>query len=338
MKRRGVDILVMAGMAGLLICGASCSKRSPASWYGNLDEGLVAARVLHKDALIFFSSTNWPGMPGSISRDVLTNAALGESLADSCVLINLDIPKGLAASTTAPAASVARIQKLLRTYRVTALPVLFLADCNGLPYARLAYHAGKPDEFVARYQEARKRMDRIQETYLRAQRAHGVERARVLDEAVGMLTMDVILFHRPYVSEIVRLDADGRAGLRTKYMTRVILFEAGDELERKNPEGALQVLDRIEREFGPKGEVRQSMFVIRSQAYAAKQDPIGYLDALQRACEAAPQTETARQAQKMIQSHIKPAEAAATGVINSPAMMLKPGRLPGSGATAPLVP
>lgn len=321
---------VVLGLMILLAGGAACSRRENAVWYTDLEEGLVAARLLKKDALVFFSCTGWPGKPGELSREVLADRTLQEHVSRNCVLINIEIPKVLAPSPTLSQGDIDRIRKIIGVFRLTTMPVFYLTDSNGLPFGREIYQPGRGPLFLKAYDLMQQRKDTIAALYHKARSANGLERARMLDEAVERMPTDILVFHRFYIREIVTLDAENKAGLRNKYTTRFMLFEAGDELERRNPDAALKIVERILTELKPTGELCQAAFFLQSRAFAAKQNPIGMFDALMRAREVAPETEAARSVARMLAESSKPGSFSALELIQ-PMLQL----MPPAGQTAP---
>ena len=65
----------------------------------------------------------------------------------------------------------------------------------------------------------------------RAKKKGGIERALVLDDALVSLPEEMLSKNHQIMREIIALDADGKAGLRRKYLHTVQLKDASEYLE-----------------------------------------------------------------------------------------------------------
>jgi thioredoxin-related protein/Tfp pilus assembly protein PilF len=138
--------------------------------------------------------------------------------------------------------------------------------------------------------------------------AQGLERARLLDQMIdaqaklaqvggGDQTQDV----EKLSQEIIKLDADNKAGLKQKHELRVLLAEATKELRAKNFDAAHAALDKALAVPGLAGESLQEARQTKANCYFAQQEFEKAKDCLQKALEAAPTSQRAPMLKAMIQ-------------------------------------
>ena len=108
-----------------------------------------------------------------------------------------------------------KIAELTQRWQVSGIPTVILADAQGKPYARIMNDPS--EEARARYidnllaaQKVRANRDLA---LARAKSAQGLERAKQLDAALGVLPGDLVeMAYGDRIAEIVALDAKDEAG------------------------------------------------------------------------------------------------------------------------------
>ena len=96
------------------------------------------------------------------------------------------------------------------------------------------------------------------EFLLKAARNQGLERARLLHQALGAMSEDVLTSYADEVREILKLDPADQAGFRAKYLdqeARVRLNEADQLAAKKDWSGVLRVLNEDFEKLQPTGDV-----------------------------------------------------------------------------------
>ena len=109
------------------------------------------------------------------------------------------------------------------------------------------------------------------EFLLKAVRSQGVERARLLDQALRAMPDSILPSYADEFREILKLDPTDQAGFRSKYLAqeaRIKLNEAEELLEKKDWSGILRVLNEDFQKLRPTGEVASNAAFRRRIAHA----------------------------------------------------------------------
>ena len=124
------------------------------------------------------------------------------------------------------------------TYSIQGFPTILLMDHEGRVYGQAGYQEGGPDPYNTMLAELKKKGAGFQAGLAVAMQKQGLERAVAIDDCLKELDEGVVdAYHFDLMKEVVTLDADGEAGLRDKYATKVkqledrrLLDAAGREL------------------------------------------------------------------------------------------------------------
>ena len=256
-----------AALSTIIITFAACLPAQEARWIQDFSKAKAQAKAENKHLLIDFTGSDWCGWCIKLDKEVFSQAAFVEAAPKSFVLVKLDYPNNQDLVTEEVRKQNAVLQK---TYQIQGYPTILLCDADGHVYGQTGYQAGGPDEYTKHLDGLRKQGEAFKAAMLRAEGKQGAERAKALDEVLSAIDAEVADNHHfAIMSEIVTLDADGKAGLKAKYEEKVKkiaeqreLSEVASELqeminadmEAGEGEKALAKLDAVIKE--PKSKLR----------------------------------------------------------------------------------
>lgn len=238
-------------------------------WITSFEEAKAKAQKENKDILINFTGSDWCTWCIRLAQEVFSEPGFAEYAKDKFVLVEADFPMNPQGQ---PEAIDPQHQQLADTYEFQGFPTIMLFDKQGRPFAQTGYQPGGPQAYNAHLEEFRlARVDR-DTSLIAADKLEGTERAKKLDDALGNLPSDLLFpAYASVVEEIIKLDEDNTAELRSQYedrlanhqfMTRVQAIEKqipGTE----NPDEILADIAKVAKEFG--GDPRRSFVVTMFQ-------------------------------------------------------------------------
>jgi hypothetical protein len=191
-------------------------------WLIELEKAKKLATDEGKDLFINFTGLSWCGACTELERDVLTKPEFA-SIANDFVLVRLDYPGDGSRLPEEPAEAT---KSWRETYGINLFPTVILADASGKPYAVTGNNGLKPGPYADHIRKLQGGHARRDATFAKAGAANGIEKAKFLAEGLSALreSMDpvkrsansnpLLLFYADEIDQVVRLDADGTAGLR----------------------------------------------------------------------------------------------------------------------------
>lgn len=215
----------------LLFPFAVCLPAQEATWLQDFDQAKQQAKAEQKHLLIDFTGSDWCTWCIRLEDEVFSKAPFQTSAPQQFVLVKLDYPRDQSRVTDEVRA---QNEKLQQQYEVRGYPTILLTDAEGRPYGQTGYQEGGPEKYVEMLTALKKRGDAFQAAMARAEGKQGAERAAVLDEALTAIDEEVAAAHHlATMQQIVELDADGKAGLKAKYETKVQELAMARDLNRE---------------------------------------------------------------------------------------------------------
>ena len=217
-------------------------------WALDIEDAKAQAAREKKDLFIYFSGSDWCPWCVLFQRTILSRPAFIAEVPKHFVMVQLDSP------TTKPKpTNFALIETLSQRWQIDAIPTVILADAQGKPFARIRNDPS--EEARARYIDnllaARKVRASRDDALARAKSAQGLERAKHLDAALRDLPRDlVVTAYSDLVAEILALDANDAAGLRTHYegsQGAQARNEASVAFQNRDWAGAIQLINGLTR-------------------------------------------------------------------------------------------
>ena len=149
--------------------------------------------------------------------------------------------------------------------------------------------------------------------FAQAETASGVERARALDRGLDAVGPELAAaFYVNVMRDVVALDPNDEAGLRTKYqqlLNRQLLEEELNHAVQRLQSGELReglddIAAMIER-YQPEGDMLQTLELVRAQAFALLNESDAARSAFERSIAAAPGSPAVRDIRQMMDQILK---------------------------------
>lgn len=208
-----------AALSTIIFTFAACLPAQEVSWIQDFAKAKAQAKAENKHLLIDFTGSDWCGWCIKLDKEVFSQEAFQAGAPKDFVLVKLDYPRDESLVT---AEIRAQNETLQQQYEIRGYPTILLTDAEGRPYAQTGYEQGGPEKYMEMLGGMKKRGDAFLAALLRADGKQGTERAAALDEALTAIDEDVAsAYHLGTMEEIVKLDADGKAGLKAKYDEKV---------------------------------------------------------------------------------------------------------------------
>jgi thioredoxin-related protein len=283
-------------LAALL--GAVRALPAEAEWLNDFEAAKTKAAKDGKDLLLEFTGSDWCPWCIRLKKEVFSTDAFKKEAPKHFVLVELDFPK----QTKLPDKLKQQNDKLFKDYQVEGFPTVCLTDARGRIYAKAGYQEGGGERYVGLLGELCAKKPARDALFAKAEKASGIEKAKLLDEALGALEKDdACVGYDDVAAQIIALDSANQAGLKLKYQARMLLGEASAAAEGGDLEAAQAKIEVLLKEPGLPGPSRQEANFLKAMVLVNKKDNSGALNALQAAREAAPQTERAKEIAQVIE-------------------------------------
>jgi thioredoxin-related protein len=214
-----------------------CLKAEDA-WTENISQAIEKAAEDDKDLLLLFTGSDWCPPCKKLEAEVLSNEDFQTEITKHFVLVKFDYPR----NSDQDEMIAEQNKEWAAKFGVDSFPTIFLVDQALKPYAIAGYEEGGFQNYLGLLEESRQvRVNRDEKLRL-ADGKQGLERARLLDDAISELREEIVsLYYPEIVAEIVELDSSDELGLRTKW-------NASQELEmRKMMMTDLMMISRLEK-------------------------------------------------------------------------------------------
>ena len=132
------------------------------------------------------------------------------------ILLKLDSPRDKSKQTPE---EIEQYKVLSKQYAVQGVPTIFLTDAKGKPYWQTVGYSGDPaDKYVANLNAQLATLAKRDAAFAKAEKAKGTEKAKHLAEGLSLVSNELALnTYSEEVAEIIKLDADNKAGLKAKF-------------------------------------------------------------------------------------------------------------------------
>jgi thioredoxin-related protein len=288
----GKAVVVLASL-GCLALAAGAGEL----WTENAKDAMAQAAKEKKDLLMDFTGSDWCGWCIKLDKEVFSQPAFTEEAPKQFVLLKLDFPQRKPQSAELKKQNA----ELQAKYGVEGYPTIVLADAKGRAYAQTGYRPGGAEGYLKHLAELRAGREKRDAAFAQAAAAKGIERAKLLDQAMATLDPGLVMSsYGSVVEEIVKLDPQNKAGLRKKYETRLAVQKIGEALSGGKPDEAIALADKALKAAGRTGDAAQEILLAKSQAYFNKGDKAAAKKVLQEALKAAPKSERAPQIQGIL--------------------------------------
>jgi len=293
-------VLVACGVACLVL--AAGWAPADAAWTENAKEAMAAAAAGGKDLLIDFTGSDWCGWCKRLEAEVFSQEPFTTEAPKSFVLLKLDFPRSIKQSDELKKQNAEWQAKC----RISGFPTIVLADAAGRPYAKTGYRRGGAKLYVAHLAELRKIREARDKALAKAEKAQGIEKAKLLDAALAPIDGSLVMGnYDDVVAQIVKLDPENKAGLRNKYGAMAALVKIEAAVRKKDLDGAIALADKALKTYGNKGVPAQDILFLKSLCFYGKNDKAQAKSLLQAALKAAPDGPKAEQIKIILQRVFK---------------------------------
>ncbi len=224
-------------------------------WTTDADSAIRTAKKEGKDLLFYFAGTEKCKDCQSLEAEVFDQADFQDEITSEYLLVRIEHIE------SSNATEMEKIQSMRwgREFAVTNFPTVFLVDSDLIPFAISGYEKGGVINYLGLLSEFHKvRVDR-DDAMAKAEKAKGLERATLLDQAISGISETIAGVYYPNViEEIIALDADNELGLRGKWNSekeaeqrKVMMTELMLVARLEKPEAAIKEIDKVlaEMEF-----------------------------------------------------------------------------------------
>ena len=224
-------------------------------WTTDPDSAIAAAKKDGKDLLFYFAGTEKCKDCKKLESEVFDQADFQDEITSEYLLVRIEHRDSSIATELEKVHSL----KWTREFAITNFPTVFLVDSELIPFAVAGYEKGGVNNYLGMLTEFHKvRVDR-DEAMAKADKAKGLERAKLLDQAISGVSETVATVYYPKViEEIISLDADNELGLRGKWNSereaeqrKVMMTELLLVARLEKPDVAVKQIDKVlaEMEF-----------------------------------------------------------------------------------------
>lgn len=283
--------------AGAVMMAVSASAADEGAWIKNdFAAAKAKAQKENKNILVDFSGSDWCGWCIKLDKEVFSTPEFTDAASKEYVLAVLDFPRKPENRAKIPAEQAAANEKMIQEFKVQGFPTVLIMNKDGELMGRTGYAPGGPDAYLKSLEKIKADYAAKKAALAKAQQPglSAVERAKALDAALRTMGEDEILpAYRKEVDEIIAADAKNELGLKSHYvpMTQMERIEAA--MQQRDVPAALAVVDGWIKDLSPKGEDLQNMQGLKFQILMASKNRAEALIALQKAIDAAPQSEVA---------------------------------------------
>ena len=281
----------------LLISGGTAIAATGSEWMEDFKAAKARATLEGKDMLLNFSGSDWCGWCIKLKKEVFSQPGFIKKAAKNYVLVELDYPQ----RTKQPARIKEQNQKLVKAYGVIGFPTVLVTDGKGRVYARAGYMAGGPEKFISYLEKVRKSKVEGDALIAKAEKAQGLEKARLLDQAVERMAENQMEVDPEIIDQIKKLDKNNEAGLKAKYEVREGLGKIMQETGQSGDyDKALKDLDGLIASVSSSSLKQYIYFVKAKICFIGKKDKNAGIANLKTAERIAPNTEEGKKLSEMI--------------------------------------
>ena len=275
----------------------------------DFEKAKAQAAKEEKSILMEFTGSDWCPPCKALATNVLTQDVFKTEMPKNFVLLKLDSPRDKSKQTPE---EIEQYKVLSAKYGIQGVPTIFLADAKGRPYYQTVGYSGDPaDKYVANLKEQLGTLAKRDAAFAKAEKATGTEKAKLLAEGLSLVDDEMALkTYSEVVAEIIELDADNKAGLKTKFDGLKNSVEFKSELEatmssnRGKPEDILAAIDKLIAEKKPTGAALQEAVFMKS-SILFQTDKAKAKEMLLEAKELAPQSETGKRIDGILERFFK---------------------------------
>ena len=281
-------------------------------WEQDYNEAKKIASEQNKDIFINFTGFTIFSKELRIKKEIFSKQIFINEIQKNFVLLKLDFSKD---DTAMDEDAVNKNNDLKEKYGINGFPTIILTDASGKPYGRTSYKEGGPEKFIEHIHEFLLTKQQMLTLLEKADNPtiEGTEKAKLIDEALSLTPMGVVCrFYADRLDQVIELDSENKASLKNKYklarrVDELCFLISEHENKQKDNEDfniAIKFADDLIKEFNPKGQSLQTIYLYKGNAYYHMEDHTNAKKTLQMAIDVAPESKLA----EVIKASLKIAE------------------------------
>jgi thiol-disulfide isomerase/thioredoxin len=245
-----------------MLSAAMAMAAGDGAWTTDWQKAKVQAAKEKKLLLIDFSGSDWCGWCMKLDKEVFSKKAFLDEAKKKYVMVLLDFPNDKSGQSKE---LQEQNKKLRKQFGPEGYPTVFLAKADGTPIAKTGYRPGGPKVYLGHLEELLKQHEEVVKLEAMLPGTKGEERAKLMDEICTKMSMDTPQKAK-YMGEIIKLDADNKAGLKGKYLMMATMTKLRNAMVRRDFKEAEAACDNaLSWKEMPK-EMRQYMLAMKAQA------------------------------------------------------------------------
>lgn len=287
--------LLPAGIVSLFVglgLFAGLAHAEDSLWKTDFEAAKTQAKNEKKMLLVDFTGSDWCPWCIRLKNEVFNLDPFKNEAPKQFVLVEVDIPNDKSKLSKETQEQNA---KLVEQYKVQGYPTILLMDAEGKVIAHTGYRRNGPEKYMAHLTDLVKTSEAIPKWKSGLADAKGLDRAKLLDNLIeGYEKIQEPNESLPeWSKEIIALDTDNKAGLKNKYECRAIAADAEKLAAARKFDEAVAALEKALALEGLPGEMRQDVLFKKGMFQFNLKEFATALESLQKASEAAPESEDA---------------------------------------------
>jgi thioredoxin-related protein len=268
--RRFILVSAAALVVGLFAL-AGVVRAEDSLWQTDFAAAKAKAKAEKKLMLVDFTGSDWCGWCMKLVSEVFSKDAFKTEAPKKFVLVELDYPRTKKVLDKQSAKLKKQNQELLTKYKVQGFPTILVMDPAGEVVARTGYQAGGPEKHVKHLTKFVDAHEDIVKLTKELPKAKGLDRAKLLDKLIDdYVALNNEIDEIPaWDKEIVKLDADDKAGLKAKHQFRIYMAEFSALAESGKLAEAKAVADKMLALPRLSAQQQLDVYLGLSQAYQA---------------------------------------------------------------------
>ena len=259
------NIIALLGV--LIIAGPALA--APEGWTVDFEAAKKKAAKENKDLFLEFTGSDWCPPCKALKKNIFDKSYFKKEAPKDFILVKLDYPRDKSNQTKE---EIAQNKELQKTYKITGYPTVILASPKGEVYYRTSgFGGGSPENYVKNLRKQKTLHVSVKKYLAEAAKAKGAKKATLLDKAIGEYDAETIFSrYKKEAEEIIKIDAENKAGLKAKYVALKNDVEIQKELQnifrssRGNSAKAMEQIDALIEKRQPKGETLQKIYLMKS--------------------------------------------------------------------------
>lgn len=235
------NTVLLSLVLAIVLSVSSASLAIGEGWVDNFEKAKAKAASEGKDLLVDFTGSDWCGWCIKLDKEVFQEESFKTGAPKDFILVALDYPRDKSKMTED---IINQNSKLKDEYGIRGYPTIFLMDAKGRPYAQTGYQAGGPEKYLTHLAELKAQHQKRDEHLAAAKTAKTDQaKAQSLDKAMGIVGMALATkFYTPQVEQIISLDSENEAGLKSKYEQELLRAKVAGLMGQRKYDDALALI------------------------------------------------------------------------------------------------